>query len=111
MFDSKDVSSELTLDDVVACPRGTTYHFTCDHTVSCSGETLWGYTHAGETLTITGITVIVHSEWCEVYVSLAEDRVVYTDPGFAQEVSRMLNMTVDYTEQGMQDSGMVSMET
>lgn len=111
MFDAQNVANELTLDDVVITNDFTIYHFTCEHTVTCSGETLWAYTHADETLTITGITVTVHSEWCDVHVSIAEPRVVYTDPGFAQEVSRLLNMQVSYTEQGMQDAGWVSMET
>ena len=75
---------------------------------------MWGYTQAGDTVTITGINVHEEEYDGEVYYSvnaqLAEERIVYTDAAFADAVSRLLNMQVDYTEQGMQDEGLVSLE-
>jgi len=36
---------------------------------------------------------------------------IYTDSGFAKEISKIVKMNVDFTEQGMQQDGMASMET
>ena len=36
---------------------------------------------------------------------------IYTDSGFAKEISKMVKMNVDFTEQGMQKDGVASMET
>jgi hypothetical protein len=111
MFNANAVSNALTLANTVQDDEQTSYYYTCNEQVTCGGETLWGYTQAGEVLTVTGIAVHVREDYCDVNVTLAEERVVYTDAVFAQAVSALLNMQVDYTEQGMQDYGHVSMET
>ena len=114
MFNAQNVNSALTLVETVADEGQTTYCFACNETVALSGDSLWGYTKAGEQVTITGINV--HAEeydgdtYYMVYAQLAEERVVYTDDSFADAVSNLLNMQVDYTEQGMQDEGLVSLE-
>ena len=36
---------------------------------------------------------------------------IYTDSGFAKEISKIVKMNVDFTEQGMQNDGIASMET
>jgi len=96
MFNAKNVNTALTLVDTVADEEQTSY------------------TQAGEQVTITAINVHAEEYDGEVYYSvnaqLAEERVVYTDDSFADAVSRLLNMQVDYTEQGMQDEGLVSLE-
>ena len=114
MFNAKNVNTALTLVDTVADEEQTSYCFTCNETVQLAGEDLWGYTQAGEQVTITAINVHAEEYDGEVYYSvnaqLAEERVVYTDAAFADAVSNLLNMQVDYTEQGMQDEGLVSLE-
>ena len=35
---------------------------------------------------------------------------IYTDSGFEQEISKMVGFEVSFTEQGMQEDGMASME-
>ena len=114
MFNANNVNTALTLVDTVADEGYTTYSFACNETVTLAGENLWGYTQAGEQVTITAINVHAEEYDGEVYYSvnaqLAEERVVYTDAAFADAVSNLLNMQVDYTEQGMQDEGLVSLE-
>ena len=111
MFNATAVSNALTLQAVEHDCEYTGYFYTCNERVVCGGETLWNYTQANEVLTVTNIAVYVREDYCDVNVTLAEERVVYTDAQFAQAVSKLLNMQVDYTEQGMQDYGLVSMET
>lgn len=111
MFNATAVSNALTLQAVEHDEDYTGYYYTCNERVTCGGETLWGYTQAGDVLTVTGVNVYVRDDYCDVSVTLAEERVVYTDAQFAQAVSKLLGMAVDYTEQGMQDYGRVSMET
>ena len=114
MFNAKNVNTALTLVETAHDEGYTTYCFTCNETVTLAGEDLWGYTQAGEQVTITGINVHAEEYDGEMYYSvnaqLAEERVVYTDDAFADAVSNLLNMQVDYTEQGMQDEGLVSLE-
>lgn len=111
MFNATAVSNALTLKAVEYDEDYTGYFYTCNEQVQCGGEVLWGYTQAGDVLTVTGVNVYVRDDYCDVSVTLAEERVVYTDKLFAQAVSKLLGMDVDYTEQGMQDYGHVSMET
>lgn len=115
MFNANAVSNKLQLTKEEVRDNTVAYYFTANETVELAGDTLWGYTQAGETVTITGINVFVRSYdddvYCDVNVTLAEERVVYTDDSFADAVSKLLNMDVDYTEQGMQDYGLVSLET
>ena len=114
MFNANNVNTALTLVETAHDEGYTTYCFTCNETVTLGGDSLWGYTQADETVTITAINV--HEEQYDDYtyysvnVQLAEERVVYTDDAFADAVSCLLNMQVDYTEQGMQDEGLVSLE-
>jgi hypothetical protein len=114
MFNARNVNAALTLVETVADEEQKTYCFACNETVTLSGDSLWGYTSAEEQVTITAINV--HEEqydgdtYYSVNAQLAEERIVYTDAAFADAVSRLLNMQVDYTEQGMQDEGLVSLE-
>jgi hypothetical protein len=112
MFDANAVSEQLKL---VAVERDTVeevqhHRYECAVQVQCSGST-WNYTQPGQWVTVAGITV-TETEWgVDVSVRLAEaQQLVYEDAAFAAAVSSLLNLTVDYTEQGMQDFGLVSME-
>jgi len=115
MFNANNVNAKLTLAETEHDEEQTTYRFTCNETVTLGGEGLWGYTAEGDAVTVTGINVHERSAgdevYCDVYAELAEERIVYTDDSFVQAVSALLDMEVDYTEQGMQDYGLVSMET
>lgn len=114
MFNAKAVSNKLQLAKEEVRDNTAAYYFTANETVKLAGDTLWGYTKAGDTVTITGVNVFVRSYYddvyCDVNVALAEERIVYTDDSFADAVSKLLNIAVDYTEQGMQDYGLVSLE-
>lgn len=112
MFDANAVSKQLTLVAVEqdTVEEVTHYIYGCAVQVQCSGST-WNYTQPGQTVTVVGITVH-ETEWgLDVSVRLLEEQqLVYEDAAFAAAVSSLLGMTVDYTEQGMQDMGLVSME-
>ena len=115
MFNAQNVNAKLTLEETVCGDEHTSYYFACNEQVACSGAQYnWDYTAEGDTVTVTGINV--HERNCngdiyyDVNALLAEERIVYTDEAFVEAVSDLLNMHVGYTEQGMQDYGMVSME-
>jgi hypothetical protein len=117
MFDANAVSKSLTLVNTVTNEDTVSYNFSCNEQITCSGaQYSWGYTADGDVLTVTGINVhetkYDDDEYCTVNVVLENDeQIVYTDKAFANAISALLNMNVDYTEQGMQDYGLVSMET
>jgi len=117
MFNVNAVSKSLTLVNTVADEDTVSYSFSCNEQVTCSGaQYSWDYTAAGDVVTVTGINVHVtkyddEDEYYTVNATLADDeQMVYTDEAFARAISALLNMAVDYTEQGMQDYGLVSME-
>lgn len=111
MFNANNVNAALQLVNTATDEGHTAYTFSCNLQVICAGETLWGYTNAGDTVTVTAITVLDNGDYCDIYVQLDEAVIVYTDTAFAQVISNVLGVAVDYTEQGMQDDGLVSMET
>ena len=95
---------------------------TANYTFTTSGTGLWGC-EAGRTITITGFTVAYASaedaadwdveEGSVAHVSVAHDSTwdVYTDDGFeaaARAVTGIADLT--FTEQGMQEDGLASME-
>jgi Fe-S cluster assembly iron-binding protein IscA len=117
MFDANAVSKSLTLVNTVTNEDTVSYNFSCNEQITCSGaQYSWGYTADGDVVAVTGINVhetkYDDDEFCTVNVVLENDeQMVYTDKAFANAISALLNMNVDYTEQGMQDYGLVSMET
>lgn len=93
-------------------------------TFQLAGDGLWG-AEAGRTVTLSGFDVQRYSaedaenygDWCEegaiahVYVEHDSTWDVYTDSAFvaaAQEFTGIAGL--DFTEQGMQDDGIASME-
>jgi hypothetical protein len=116
MFNVNAVSKSLTLVNTVVDEDTVSYSFSCNEQVTCSGAQFsWDYTADGDVVTVTGINVHVtkddDDEYYTVNATLADDeQMVYTDEAFANAISALLNMDVDYTEQGMQDYGLVSME-
>ena len=115
MFNAQNVNAKLTLTNTVCEDSNTSYYFACNEQVTLAGDSFWGYTQAGDVITVTSINVHERDyEDGEVYydvnVTLAEGRLVYEDDALTEAVSNLLNTEVDYTEQGLQDYGTVSME-
>ena len=114
MFNANAVDAKLQLIQTIDEDDGTSYYYDCNEQLVLEGDTLWGYTNAGDTVTVKG--VCVHERkyddtvCYDVNVMLEEEQLVYTDNSFAEAISKLINMDVDYTEQGMQDYGIVSME-
>jgi hypothetical protein len=95
---------------------------TANYTFTTHGDGLWGCDE--RTVTITGFNVERYTaedaaqyDWCEegdiMHVSVMHDSTweVYTDKGF-REAARFVTgiADLDFTEQGMQEDGIASME-
>ena len=92
----------------------TVKRYECDFTVETDGDGLWGC-EAGRKINVRGITVINEQyDVDEVYtlVNVEHDSTwdIYTDTGFETAISEALGFAVTFTEQGMQDDNMASME-
>lgn len=82
-----------------------------DFTVTCNGTSLWGHT-AGRVVRVTGATVIKDNDIGFTHVSVEHDSDwdIYTDTAFEAAMSEALGFEVHFTEQGMQEDGLASME-
>ena len=82
-----------------------------DFTVTCNGTSLWGHT-AGRKVRVTGATVIESADMGFMHVSVEHDSDwdIYTDTAFEAAMSTALGFEVHFTEQGMQEHGLASME-
>ena len=83
--------------------------------VTCDGSSRWGDT-TGRKGVVTGI-VVDHNIWYlddpeykQISVIHNSGWDIYTDDGFEQGISDILGYEVSFTEQGMQQNGMASME-
>jgi hypothetical protein len=90
----------------------TTY--AVDGTVTLAMDSIWGYA-GNETVKVTQIDVITETyedgeEYAGVYVTHNADWTIYTDTGFERAISEALDMDVSFTEQGMQEDNIASME-
>jgi len=87
--------------------------FACDFTVETAGDGLWGC-EAGRKINVSGITIINNIYDGEVYtmVNVAHDSTwdIYTDSGFETAISEAVGFAVSFTEQGMQEDELASME-
>lgn len=89
--------------------------YDCDFTVETAGDGLWGCL-AGRKVRVTGINVIDEDFgdgeiYTSVYVQHDSTWDIYTDTGFEAAIGEVLGYEVRFTEQGMQEDGMASMET
>ena len=79
-------------------------------TVTLAGDSIWGY-KGPSTVTVTDIKV-----WDEdpdyKLIEVMHDSTwdIYTDTGFEDAISEQLGYPVSFTEQGMQEDGIASME-
>jgi hypothetical protein len=83
-----------------------------EFTVECAGDSLWGDT-AGRTVRVTQIVVDEDEDedgYKHILVRHDSDWDIYTDTGFESAISDVLGYAVGFTEQGMQEAGLASME-
>lgn len=91
-------------------------------TVELAGDSIWEYEGA-DTVTVTAINLYYVDEdyntveadaagarLLDVHVEHDTDWRIYTDSGFERAISAALEIDVAFTEQGMQQDGLASME-
>ena len=87
--------------------------YACDFVAKCDGTSLWADTN-NLRVRVTGIDIFEGGDYSEGYkqVDVAHDAdwEIYTDRGFEAAISAALGYDVQFTEQGMQDTGFASME-
>lgn len=99
----------------------TIYNYKGTAVVHTDGTGIWGMT-AGVTVNISEISVCIgHDEHeeddtgCIEHIAVThdadeEDAYLYTDEGIEKGVSKLMGIDVQFTEQGMQDEFLMSME-
>jgi len=78
-------------------------------TVTLAGDSIWEY-EGPQTVTVSDIAV--HEDEDYKMIDVAHDATweIYTDSGFEAAISAALGYDVQFTEQGMQQDGLASME-
>ena len=84
-------------------------NITFPFTVQLAGDSIWGY-EGPQTVTVTDIRVIEEDDFKLVYVEHDTTWEIYTDTGFEAAISKALGYDVTFTEQGMQQDGLASLE-
>ena len=121
------ISKQLTVKEVDTSDEDvveTTY--TCDEVVAIAGDSIWDCAITDkDTVRITEICVCegtTGGEYGDDFVSVnvyytvngnaeyADSWRLYTDSGFEAAVSKLLGFEVSFTEQGMQEDGVASLE-
>jgi len=119
----KTVSNLLTLVSTIQDGDTLETEYSCNVDVTLAGDSIWDCTL--EAVTITGIH-IHETDYGDGDIGTSINVVynvdgvdgsevdgswrLYTDNGFSDAVSALLMKDVDFTEQGMQDDGLASME-
>jgi hypothetical protein len=103
----------LTFKNIDIDKYYTTHEYSCDFTVTTAGDGYWGC-EEGRVVHVTGISVVtsaVEDNAC-VTITVAHDSTwdIYTDTAFEAAISAALGKAVTFTEQGMQDDELASME-
>jgi beta-mannanase len=79
--------------------------------VQLAGDSIWGYM-GPQTVTVTAIDVYTDED--DGYTSIEVEHNttwdIYTDSGFESAISAALGYDVQFTEQGMQQDGVASLE-
>jgi len=86
-------------------------------TVELAGDSIWDY-DGPMTVTVSSITVETFEDdddeymrdYKSIYVEHDTTWNIYTDSGFEAAISEALGFDVAFTEQGMQEDGVASME-
>ena len=80
-------------------------------TVQLAGDSIWDY-KGPQTVTVTDISTYTdEDDYTSVSVEHDTTWEIYTDTGFEKAISAVLGYDVTFTEQGMQEDGVASMET
>ena len=91
----------------------TVAEYKCNFVALCAGDSIWGDT-AKRRVKVSGISVVTNAYEDELYMQVNVEHNstwdIYTDSGFEQEISEALGFAVSFTEQGMQDDYLASME-
>jgi hypothetical protein len=105
-------------------------HYECDEAITLAGDSIWDctitsadevrikdiYIEEGIDAASDGLDGNTDYRHISVYYTVngieefEESWRIYTDSGFANAVSELLDFTVFFTEQGMQADGVASME-
>ena len=108
----KVVKEYQEFDD--SCIRTIT-EYECNAEVELAGDSIWGCDL--ERVTITSMDVEKYSYKGEEHTNICvkhsggEDSwTMYTDTGFEAAVGNLLGYSVSFTEQGMQEDGLASLE-
>jgi hypothetical protein len=99
----------LTLASAEKSEDCINYNFSCDFTVTLAGDSLWDCKDTA--VRVTHIAVM-HYESGSTYINVTHTGTwrIYTDSAFEAAISKALGYAVGFTEQGMQEDGMASME-
>jgi hypothetical protein len=92
----------------------TSTFYSVEGTVALAGDSIWGDT-AGRVVTVSGITLteeVYDDDEKYTHVTVEHDSTwdIYTDTAFTRAISEAMQMDIDFTEQGMQDDRLASME-
>ncbi len=94
--------------------EGTTYtSYDVEGFAVLDGSSMWDYNYDkhGMQVNVTHIGVTEYDDgMLSVYVTHDKGWQIYTDRGFERSISAVLGFDVTFTEQGMQDEGVASME-
>jgi hypothetical protein len=119
------ISKQLTQTSVETDEDFVTTTYTCDVRADIAGDSIWDCTlTAADDVRINTICVtegVVGGDYdgytsVNVYYTVNGEEEyedswrLYTDEGFADTVSELLGERIYFTEQGMQEDGMASME-
>ena len=108
--------TKLTLASVEQDEGTVVHEYKCNFVVKLAGDSIWGCML--KTVNVTGINIIHRASdedciYTEVYVKHDGGEgswTMYTDSGFSDAISKALGFAVDFTEQGMQEDNLASME-
>jgi len=118
-----NVSDKLTLAGTDTSEDSISTTYDCNVEVQLAGDSIWDC----ELEAVTVTSIHIHEQWWDeldgdssIHITVCynvngdteyEDSWrLYTDTGFADAISTLLGTEVMFTEQGMQEDGMASME-
>lgn len=87
------------------------YDYDCDFIVKTAGDGYWDC-EKGRKVHVTGISVSEDKEYGSKSIYVTHDSTwdIYTDTAFEEAISAALGYAVTFTEQGMQEDELASME-
>jgi hypothetical protein len=83
--------------------------YSADMHVALARDSIWSNTK-DKVVHVTGVTVVEEGDCVSVYVKHNATWDIYTDTGFERAISEAVGFAVKFTEQGMQEDGVASLE-